>query len=368
MKFYLYLLAGISSALLGWNIGQFFLTDLGIFPQYPEITLFPCIAVSLACSMVMNEIFISNPTRPKRSFQTAQRPLLIATGLGIISGLVAGIISQILFLPIIRVPTPIVRTLGWLLIGASVGLAEGLTWRWYSMEALGKKRLQQRLRISVLAGCGASLTAAGLFEVFRLGLGRMPANFKSVEDIIGFSILGLLLGAVFSVTNSPSYIAALRAGKGFEYKSFKEDIPDNLGASLEANYALINTNHLSFVNNVEAMNDVKHQDEIQEGLSIQLPARGKIRIGSDLVNTDITIPGLPPHIADIQIQKRTANLIPDSEFFNAIALNGSQLKHPREVPLRHNYVLTLYVVDQEGNKQEKYYRFVYYNRFLDPQA
>ncbi len=100
MKFYLYLLAGISSALLGWNIGQFFLTDLGVFPQYPEITLFPCIAVSLACSMVMNEIFISNPTRPKRSFQTAQRPLLIATGLGIISGLVAGIISQILFLPI----------------------------------------------------------------------------------------------------------------------------------------------------------------------------------------------------------------------------------------------------------------------------
>ncbi|WP_435184618.1 hypothetical protein ACRYJJ_08195 [Cylindrospermopsis raciborskii G7] len=135
MKLYLYLLAGISSALLGWNIGQFFITDLGLFPQYPEIILFPCIAVSLSCSMVMNEIFISNPTRVKRSFETAKQPLLIATGLGIISGLVAGIISQILFWPVIRVPTPIVRTLGWLLIGVSVGLAEGLTWRWHSMEA-----------------------------------------------------------------------------------------------------------------------------------------------------------------------------------------------------------------------------------------
>lgn len=361
MKLYLYLLAGISSALLGWNIGQFFITDLGLFPQYPEIILFPCIAVSLSCSMVMNEIFISNPTRVKRSFETAKQPLLIATGLGIISGLVAGIISQILFWPVIRVPTPIVRTLGWLLIGVSVGLAEGLTWRWHSMEASGKKRLQQRLKISVIAASGASLMAAVLFEILRLTIGKMPPDLKSIEDIIGFSILGLLLGAVFSVTNSPSYIAALRAGKGFEYKDFKEDTQD------VPSYSLINSHQLSFVNNVEETNDIK-PNEIQEGLSIQLPARGKIRIGSDSINTDITIPGLPPHIADIEIQKRAANLIPDSEFFHAIAVNGVTLRHNRQVALRHNYLLTLYTVNKAGVKEEKYYRFVYYNRFLDPQA
>lgn len=368
MKLYLYLLAGISSALLGWNIGQFFITDLGLFPQYPEITLFPCIAVSLSCSMVLNEIFISNPTRVKRSFETAKQPLLIATGLGIISGLVAGIISQILFWPVIRVPTPIVRTLGWLLIGVSVGLAEGLTWRWHSMEASGKKRLQQRLKISVIAASGASLMAAVLFEILRFTTGKMPPDLKSIEDIIGFSILGLLLGAVFSVTNSPSYIAALRAGKGFEYKDFREDTQDVLTEDQSYfSYPLINSHQLSFVNNLEETNDIK-PNEIQEGLSIQLPARGKISIGSDSINTDITIPGLPPHIADIEIQKRAANLIPDSEFFQAIAVNGIPLRHNRQVSLRHNYLLTLYTVNQAGVKQKKYYRFVYYNRFLDPQA
>ena len=62
MRIYLYLLAGITSALLGWNLGQIFLTDFGFLPQFPEIVLFPCIAIALATGMVLNEIFISNPT------------------------------------------------------------------------------------------------------------------------------------------------------------------------------------------------------------------------------------------------------------------------------------------------------------------
>ena len=40
--------------------------------------------------MVLNEIFISNPTRPKRSFYKARVPLVIALGLGLFAGLIAG--------------------------------------------------------------------------------------------------------------------------------------------------------------------------------------------------------------------------------------------------------------------------------------
>ena len=383
MRIYLYILAGITSALIGWNIGQFFLTDLGLFTQFPEITLFPCIAVSLAFGMVMNEIFISNPTRPKRSFQTAQKPLLIALGLGILSGLIAGIMSQILFLPIIRVPTPIVRTLGWLLIGSSVGIAEGLSWRWYSMEAGSKKRFQQRLKTSIIAASGASFAAAIIFEIIRLMLGTMPAEFKGIEDPIGFSILGLLLGGVFSLTNSPSYLAALRAGSGFEYREIKPEIKPDINPeikdhvqdselstdsltdspTLNQSYPYINKSVLSFV----TLHDSLNEDEIEEGLSISLPGNQTITIGSRVDNT-ISIPGLPPHVADIQLQNRTTLLIPDKQFFHTIEINSVRIKSRKIIPLKHNYVLTFYTINADDINEEKYYRFVYYNRFLDPQA
>lgn len=364
MRIYLYIIAGITSALLGWNIGQFFLTDLGLLSQFTEIVLFPCIAISLAFGMVINEIFISNPTRPKRSLQTAKQPLLIALGLGTLSGLIAGIISQILFLPIIRVPTPIVRTLGWLLIGSSVGIAEGLSWWWYSIEAGSKKRFQQRLKTSVIAASGASFTAAILFEIIRLNWGTMPAEFKGIEDPIGFSILGLLLGGVFSLTNSPSYIAALRAGRGFEYIEFK-DVPKHPPIpNINQSYPLIDKSSLSFITETDNIND----NEIEEGLSIQLPANGTIRIGCTIKNTHISIPGVPLHVADIKLEKRTATLIPDNQFFYAIEVNGTRLKSRRSIPLKHNYVLTFYATSLNGINEEKYYRFVYYNRFLDPQA
>ena len=67
MRAYLYILAGITSGLLGWNIGQLFLSDFGILKSFPEVVLFPCIAISLAVGSVANEIFSSNPTRPKLS-------------------------------------------------------------------------------------------------------------------------------------------------------------------------------------------------------------------------------------------------------------------------------------------------------------
>jgi hypothetical protein len=362
MRIYLYILAGLSSALIGWNIGQFFLTDIGLFKEFPEVTLFPCIAISLACGMVMNEIFISNPTRPKLSFRIAKTPVLIAVGLGTLAGLISGGISQILFLPQISFPTPIVRIISWLLIGASVGLAEGLTWRWHSMEAGDPKRFWQRFKVSVLGASTASLFAAAIFELIRTTLGAMPAEFKGVEDPLGFSILGLLLGLTFSITNSPSYLGALRAGTGFEYTGENyEDIDPNL-QPVNKSSPCIDKSILKFVNNGDAY-------EIEEGLSIQLPGTGTVRIGSAVKKANIYIPGLPLHVADLELKNRDAILKPNRVAFNCIEVNGERLTSGDDIRrLKHNYVLTFYSEKKDGIKEQKIYRFVYYNRFLDPQA
>ncbi|WP_013334909.1 hypothetical protein [Gloeothece verrucosa] len=366
MRIYLYLLAGITSALIGWNIGQFFLTDFGLLKEFPEVILFPCIAISLAIGMVMNEIFISNPTRLKLNIRIAKIPLVIAILLGILSGLASGGISQILFLPQIRVPTPIVRMLGWLLIGASVGLAEGLTWQFYSLEAGDKKRFQERFLKSLIFASAASLIAAGLFELIRMGLQTMPPEFRNIEDPIGFSLLGLLLGLAFSITSSPSYIAALRAGKGFEYTGpIYEDIDPHKTVESSLYPSIQKT--LKFVSKSFSNEEEVEDTRIEEGLSIQLPPTGKIKIGS-AEKADICIPSLPLHSADIEIKIREAILYPNAKFYHTIAINGDRLGTRDPVPLKHNYLLAFYPKEQDNPYDEKVYRFVYYNRFLDPQA
>lgn len=361
MRIYLYILAGLSSALIGWNIGQFFLSDIGILKEFPEVILFPCIAISLACGMVMNEIFISNPTRPKLSFRNARIPLLIALGLGTLAGLISGGISQILFLPQISIPTPIIRTIGWLLIGASVGLAEGLTWRWHSMEAGDPKRFWQRFKISLFGASIASLFAAAIFELIRSTLGVIPEAFKAFEDPLGFAILGLLLGLTFSITNSPSYLGALRAGTGFEYTGPNyEDIDPNQ-TKIHKSFPYIDKSLLKFVNDGDT-------DEIEEGLSIQLPGSGTIRIGSAVNKANIYIPGLALHVADLVIKNRDAILTPNPVAFDSIEVNGQRLTSRNSIRLKHNYVLTFHQEKKDGIKETKIYRFIYYNRFLDPQA
>ena len=360
MRIYLYILAGVTSALIGWNFGQFIIADLGLFKTVPEIVLFPCIAISLAIGMVLNEIFVSSPTRPKLSFKNSRFPVIIAIGLGILTGLIAGIFSQILLLPQVPVPAFIVRMISWVLIGSSVGFTEGLTWRWHSLEAGDKKRFKQRLNNSVIAATGASLIAALLFELIRLPLGQMPAEFKRIEEPLGISVLGLLLGLALSYSTSPSYLAALRAGAGFEYTGDKFDSIDESITNEIKPYSAIDRTLLKFVSKGDS-------DEIEEGLSIQLPEIGKITIGSD-DNTNIRLPGTSAQLADLELQKRQAFLIPDSKFFHTIKVNNERLRSAKKIALKHNYVLTFYTLEQDGRDEKKIYRFVYYNRFLDSQA
>jgi len=372
MRIYLYLLAGITSPLIGWNIAQFILTDAGFLTQFPEVVLFPCVAISLAIGMVTNETFIGSPTKLKLGFRRLKIPILIAIGLGLILGLIAGGISQIFFLPQISLPTAITRSIGWLLIGIPVGLAEGLTWYWQSLEAGDPKRFRQRLLTSFLTAAIASLLAALIFEYLRNSFETIPIWFRQIEDILGFCLLGFLLGLGFSLTNSPSYMVALRAGSGFEYTNSLSDeelmdlqIDETDTEKTDIIPVLngkprLNTSRLKFVSDSELQ-------DIEEGLSIQLPPRGKVIFGTQK-DADIYIPNLPLFTAELELKPRETLLKVNPQYKKQIEINGERLGSKQTISLKHNDLITFYPKKQEDEDEEKMYRFVYYNRFLDPQA
>ncbi|MGB3511325.1 MAG: hypothetical protein WBA93_19235 [Microcoleaceae cyanobacterium] len=372
MRIYLYILSGITSALIGWSLGQFILSDLGWLQKFPEIALFPCIAISLAVGVVATDIFLTNPTRFKRNFSRGLIPLTIAAGLGLLIGITSGGLVQILLNPqlrdkVITIPDELVRIVGWILIGGAVGLAEGWTWRWRSIEAGDKHRFWQRLTISFTTSILTALVAAIIFEWLRQKFGGIPTGLKAWEDPIGFSLLGGLLGLVLSFSTSPSHLVALRAGAGFEYT-------ENLNISQSqtpSDYPHIQKElspKLKFVSN-------DFTDKIEEGLSIQLPARGKVKIGSAQLQimgiqqfgVHISIPGLPLHIADLDLASSQTILVPNIKFFSNIEYQGTLLTESTPIQLKHNDLIAFYA-ENGGYNGKKLFRFVYYNRFLDPQG
>ena len=177
--------------------------------------------------------------------------------------------------------------------------------------------------------------------------------------------MGGLLGLVLSFSTSPSHLVALRAGAGFEYT-------ENLNISQHktpSNYPHIQKEllpRLKFVSN-----DLT--DKIEEGLSIQLPARGKVKIGSAQLKilgsqqfgVNICLPGLPLHIADLDLAASQTILVPNLKFFNRIEYQGDPLTESTPIKLKHNDLITFYA---ENGNDKKLFRFVYYNRFLDPQG
>ena len=375
MKPYFYILAGITSALLGWNIGQLFLSDFGLstlldkseIPIFDDIILLPCIAISIAIGSVANEIFLSNPTRPKISLRTLPAPLFIAFSIGILSGLIAGGISQILLAPEIAISPFIVRVCSWLLVGVSVGFAEGLSWRWRSIQAGNPKYFRKRLFLSMITASIASLIAAIAFELLRQIQGSMPASFKSYEDPFGFAILGLCLGIAFSITNfTPSYLPALRAGSGFEYSGEEYD---DIGTSQTVpiqKYPKIDSSILKFI--IHPDHDIIDHDIIEEGLSMELPDEATIQIGSDN-KAQIWLPHIPLDTASIKIKGKKAVLVPNPRVYDSIAINGRRLSYRRNIDLKHNHVLTFYTDAQNQDDEfeaPEYYRMVFYNRFFDP--
>lgn len=368
MRTYLYILSGIATALIGWSLGHVIISDFKWLEKMPELILFPSVAIFLAIGIVAVDIFLSNPTRLKRNLKTGFIPLILAAGLGLLIGIASGGIVQIGLHPDLRNNVPpelavFVRIIGWVLIGAAVGLAEGWTWRWRSIEAGDARRYQQRFWTSFIAGSLTALVAALIFEWLRQKLGgEMPEALRAWEDLVGFSLLGGLLGLVLSFSTSPSHTIALRAGAGFEYVELMGNYGSTQATEI-TDYPRIEKEkkpRLKFVSN-------DYSFRIEEGLSIQLPTRGKIKIGSNLGYVNIYIPGLPEHLADLDLAPGQTVLIPDGKFYDKIEYRGQGLNDPEPIKLKHNDMIAFHAL-KEGYNGKKLFRFVYYNRFLDPQG
>jgi hypothetical protein len=383
MKLWIYILSGITFASVGWNISQSVLDSIGWFQQFPEIAQSACVAASLSGGTVLTEIFLSNPTRFKLNLRRLGFPVATAAALGFLIGLFAGGVSQFLLIPQIRNSlfffgsTPAVRIIRWMIIGIAVGITEGLSWRWRSVESGKKSRSQQRLKTNIRAGMVAGIAAAIIFEFIRLilksSLEQVKEDFQrnngfsilGFENFAGLLLLGIVLGVAFYFAISPSYVAALRAGEGFEYSEYNEEpakinknksikIKDENNNSRETGY------RLEFVSK-------DYLEEIEEGLSIQLPARGTITIGS-APGAHIYTPGLPLHIADLDIEERATFLKPNQAHFRRISINGKGLNSATRFPLKHNSIITFYCEPNKRKDDKKTFRFVFYNRFLDPEG
>jgi hypothetical protein len=394
LRLILYILAGITTALLGWNLSQATFGLLGLLENVPvlstlsqlrqweDIIVFPFITVCLSVGMVLNEIFITNPTRPKLNWRIAKAPLLIAIPIGLLAGVLIGGLLQIFYLPQFQIEERTVRVISWWFIGAVVGLIEGLTWRFYSMEAGDQERRRKRQFISFFAASFASVVAAGLFEIIRNFVNTTSDSFQQIEDPLGFCLLGILLGITFTFTTSPSYMVALRAGKGFEYRG--EDI-SRVTVSIDPDY-VVKQASLEPAISSEAIETLKfvtdHSNKkIEEGLSVRLSDVGKIAIGGTpkqtvsngkKVGSDIYLPHTPLFLAHIEMSNRQAKLIPNPrpENYQKIEINGKRLDSSQEVILKHNTLIAFYTdkLDDDNPNLPKMYRFVYYNRFLDPEG
>lgn len=352
IRLYFYTLSGIVSALIGWSLSQIFLLDLGKvmseipslkdfltnFP--PEVILLPVVAACLAVAMVILEIFLSNPTRYKANWRILPPYFWAALGVGIVSGLLAAAFTGIVYASVQESQN--IRVISWALIGLFTGLGESTSWRFRSLEGQTRKATQ-RIFVVTLFGLIAGFIAAVLVEIVRYQI-----KLGGYEEPVGFLILGLSLGVFLSFGTSPSYQAALRAGQGFEiYLGHSDDSP-RLKSPL-----------LRFVTE-----DTEDKEKlIEEGLSIQLPSKLKnpIFIGSDL-SSHIYIPNIPRECASLTIKGRNFTIKCITE--NSISVNQDLKVRGEQTTLRHNQILTLY----HENKTDKFYRFVFYDRFLDPEA
>ena len=373
IRVWLYTVSGAISSILGWSLGQFLLNDLRWLESFPEIVLFPSVAIALAICIVATDIFLCNPTRPKRNLRMGWLPMTIAAGLGLLIGLASGGITQIPLNPQMRqnVLTVLeanhVRAIGWLLTGLAVGLAEGLTWRWRSVEAGDTKRFWQRLQASTIASMIGALLAFLIFEWVRHQFGQIPPALKPWEDLMGFSLLGGLLGLVLSFATSPSYMAALRAGAGFEYIATSGiNSGDGQATTVVANAPRIQQGiqkdqapRLKFVSQDDG-------DRIEEGLSIQLPARGRVLVGSG-AGSHIWIPGLPLNAGHFELSPSETKFCPNPKFFYTVEYKGDRLQEAKSITLKHNDLI-IFHAEQGEYYGKTLFRFVYYNRFLDPQA
>ena len=124
----------------------------------------------------------------------------------------------------------------------------------------------------------------------------------------------------------------------------------------------------------------EYGNRIEEGLSIELPEKSSIKItiggidfkkisNDEIIGSDIYLPDTEPYLGEIVVTKQDATLIPNPKSSGNIQIqrNGNPIPVKREISLKHNTLIT-FITNETDDYQPKMYRFVYYNRFLDPDA
>lgn len=356
IRLYFYTISGIISAIIGWNLSQFFWVDLGQFFSQknspldaivlppPDLVLLPVAAASLAVGMVIAEIFLSNPTRYKANLRVLPPYFWLALTCGAITGLISAASTWLMYAS--QLPGAIVRIACWGLVGLFTGLGEGISWRLRSIEGETNKATQ-RLWKGTLFGLGAGMVAAIIVEIVR---NKIPLG--GYEDPISFMILGCSLGFFLSLAASPSYQVALRAGAGFEVIE-----PDESNSNIDP--PRLQSDRVRFVTEDES-------EIIEEGLSIQLPNRTNskdpIIIGSDS-SADIYLPNIPNQCVLLHIKSRKVTL--ECLASGAVQINRRKMyRKGQKQDLKHNQILTIFRQDNLS----KFYCLCFYDKFLDPQG
>jgi hypothetical protein len=497
-KIPIYALCGMAFASLGWNGGQWLMDSFEWFKLNPEFAVSPLVTPSIAIGIVLTEIFLHTPFHHSwRKFKQIFWKALIP---GIIGGLIAEGICQILLINFGFLASPtVLRTIRWVIIALTVGYIEAGCWKDLNIEGGKKGHIKQRRRNNLKAGIVAGLFSALIFEIFRFFLSfsreEIMANFQeemgfslvAIEGLFGFLLLGGVLSFGLVFTSSPSYVMALRPGKGTEYNPYEpnkpklnhqEPVPDakvnkeNSGSyyldfvsnksesisypilvktnqargkeelNLSTNKPITIGTHEKYIIRLEdptlspdfylASILVKYQESqyivnlkigeknnqyqyirinqkplnnnnkeivlhhndviefftspnnqnssqyqytliyytnrlIEEGLSIQLPEAGIITIGSEVSN-HIILPELSPIVAKIILGNNKSTLIRQQNQQNTTQIQVNNAPVISKKLLEHYDLITFICQTGTKNNEPKIYRFVYYNRFLDPQG
>jgi hypothetical protein len=387
IRTWFFLLAGITFANVGWNLGQFLTYDMGLdklIPR-PEPIFMGFTAFCLAFGFVLTELVVSHPFRsPWKTSKT----LWAAIGFGIFFGILfAGIywaidspqFGRALFFSNWQGST--FRWLAWSLVGIATVLAESLAWQTTNViEKIDKSQVNAksgtkknrdsliRLGITIAFSLFAAFIASWLFEFLRTTQVVIAniASIKKFEAPSGLMLLGAFLGIAFSICTSPTYVASLRAGAGFEFREGNASIKGYILPPLK------------FVGG-----RFEGQKNIEEGLTIQLLSRSLVGFVSSFLNGDaskrsdvinngiligsdsnchIQLDGIAPEICKIINQDNSYILERSDDDDSAkVAVNGKEISSSEPQAIKHNTIITLYATNQKD-----FYRFVYYNRFLDP--
>ncbi|MDJ0731238.1 MAG: hypothetical protein QNJ33_14725 [Crocosphaera sp.] len=321
----------------------------------PEIILFPIVASFLSIFLVLTAIYLSNPTHDKANKRKRKNYLNMALKMGILTGLISAIITIILYQPS-WTSGAIRRVVAWSIIGLGIGLAEGLCWHFLTTEG-ANILTKDRLIKSPVFGFLAGLVAAFLIELIR-----QKIQLGGYEEPLGFIILGTCLGLSLTFSTTPAYQVALRAGRGFgiSYKSLnnQQSYP-KITDSSKSNLGLTFVPFKCLQKRKEE--DPTKENLIEEGLSIQLPSKNKstIVIGS-AEESHIFLPGIPAKAAELILEKKQWKIKCFSP--RKVELQTKKLSINDSLELHHNQILTFYY--EKAN--EKFYRFIFYDRFLDP--